>query len=646
MDKKRSKTRGDGPERVLRPQPEHIELLQRHMERLADRNPGQEIARQDYKELYSFLAVQKITFLYDDELFEHLIFVDHHKTGIPEEALDAFMVLDQGEEIELKLFQFKFRQAYDGGISTKDLFAFVDRMNRIFLRQNLLEKSAIEGFNVVFNKLNEVRANNKRAKRTRVQCYYIVNGQNVSPNDFGKIDEIRQIFAPDRQSYGFTFETYGGIEICDLIVKGRVPIQEEVIELLEERGPEPILFHEIGKNPNGMPIKVLVGYTNVNQLVRLVDRYSNNELFEMNVRYFLGASRDVNSRIIDTVTSDQSIWFGFMNNGVSITAERVVVDQGGGAKKVKLHLSNMQIINGCQTVNALYHAKYSEELKDKFQGNSSVMVRIYEIEPDNRQFLNALIVATNAQNAIRPQDLLANDPVQKALERAFAAFGVIYERKAGDSVGKGVQRMVLSKEDAGLSFWAILEGKPEKLRGGPSRREFFGRGKDYFRVFNLFGDELSDDDLELQFKQTTEDYELNAIGRQRALEMFFAWRLDQAVDQKIAKVRSKDERGTLRKGRYFISRLIFVAREKDVRSEMVASGLQSPGHEQILRVRNLADKLVTELFGEASSRFKDGLQSFVQAKSTNIDAALKHPDLIGKLESTLIESQQDLLRLS
>ena len=35
-----------------------------------------------------------------------------------------------------------------------------------------------------------------------------------------------------------------------------------------------------------MPVQVLVGFANVNQLIRLVDRYSNNELFEKNVRLF------------------------------------------------------------------------------------------------------------------------------------------------------------------------------------------------------------------------------------------------------------------------------------------------------------------------------------------------------------------------
>jgi hypothetical protein len=55
-----------------------------------------------------------------------------------------------------------------------------------------------------------------------------------------------------------------------------------------------------------MPLQVLVGFVNVNQLVRLVDRYSNNELFEKNVRFFLGTGKEVNQRIIETITGNQS----------------------------------------------------------------------------------------------------------------------------------------------------------------------------------------------------------------------------------------------------------------------------------------------------------------------------------------------------
>ena len=282
------------------------------------------IKSDNFADLFIYLAIQKITYLYDDELFEGLKFVDHKKTGKSEESLDAYLVLDQGDEIQLKLFQFKFREGYDGGISTKELYAFVDRMNRVFLRGDLQDAKTLEAFKEVRVALDEAREGNKRA-RTRIQCYYIVNGQNVSRTDADKVQEIRDTFSHDRQTFGFTFETYGGVDIYSLCAHGRVPIQDEILDLNYEMGDRSFMHHKIGANPNGMPEQVLVGFANVNQLIRLVDRYSNNELFEKNVRLFLGTGEEVNRRIIETVTGNQSVWFGFMNNGVSMTADALEV---------------------------------------------------------------------------------------------------------------------------------------------------------------------------------------------------------------------------------------------------------------------------------------------------------------------------------
>jgi len=109
-----------------------------------------------------------------------LTFTDHQRTGKQEELLDAYLILDHGTEIELKLFQFKYPENLKGGLSTKDLHAFVDRMNRVFLRTDLQDEKTLETYAGVCRALDEARKTNRRVKLVRIQCYYIVNGQNVS----------------------------------------------------------------------------------------------------------------------------------------------------------------------------------------------------------------------------------------------------------------------------------------------------------------------------------------------------------------------------------------------------------------------------------------------------------------------------------
>lgn len=612
--------------------------LEEQMRRLADRNPSCGIAPKDHKRLFQYLAVKKITYLYDDELFELLTSVDTKQTGKSEELLDAYLLLDVGNEIQLKLFQFKFNKNYDSGISTKELYAFVDRMNRVFLKGDLQDEKTLEAFKEVREALEIARATNPRA-RTRVQCYYIVNGQNISPTDAGKLQEIRDAFAHDRQTHGFTFETYGGVDIYNLCALGRVPIHQETLELDYDRGDKSILHHDIGRNSNGMPKQVVVGFVNVNQLIRLVDRYSNNELFEKNVRLFLGTKKDVNRNIIQTITSNESAWFGFMNNGVSITADSVQVDMPSSGGKVKMRLNNMQIINGCQTVNALYHAKYSEGLKDRFQGNSSVMVRVYQVDPDNKTFLDKLIVATNSQNGIRPEDLLSNDSIQRNLQTIYHEYGIGYERKEGEDLPRHNYHISFTKEQAGLAYLGVIEGQCSKLRNSLSRREFFREGENYFRVFNLRGEEG-----ETEPGQLSDDFEPNEDSNRRALEILAARAMETECRGGIAAVGDKKERGALRKGAYYIARIAYLMNETTIKEE-IDQAVKSKEREPNLAsgVIEKASMAAIETFAAAYRLFLLTLEDYLEEHEGNEDAALKNTAFARKIdEAAHSEHAKDL----
>ena len=596
-----------------------IDFLKERMLHLAQRNPSAKLDPNDYRRLYYYLAAQKITSLYDDELFEKMDIVDNNLTGKQEELLDAYMVLDVGDEIHLKLFQFKFTEKWDGGISTKELYAFVDRMNRVFQRGDLQDERTLEAFKEVRLALEEARKANKKAKRTCVHCYYIVNGQNVSPTDAGKVQEIRDVFSHDRQNYGFFFETYGGVDLYELCAFGRIPIQDETLELNYDMGDRSFLHHNIGTNPNGMPEQVLVGFVNVNQLIRLVDRYGNNELFEKNVRLFLGAGKEVNRKIIETVTSNQSAWFGFMNNGVSITSDTVVVDSVPSGKKVKLSLNNMQIINGCQTVNALYHAKYNPELKDSFQGNSNVMVRIYQVDSKkNRPFLDALIIATNSQNAIRPEDLLSNDAIQCAIQKVYQDYGVGYERKEGEILPEHGHLMIFSKEQAAMAYMGVYEGSCSKLRNSLSRREFFRQGHDYFRVFNLRGETGEDPD------RLPDDFTPGGPAYLRALQIFAARVMEEACREKIVQIKDKLKKGSLRKGAYYLARIVYVAGRNAIDAEIGQAAKNEPKADIAKKLKTLLAGRVESCYAAAQKVFEKALAEYLKKEGGNEDAALKN----------------------
>ena len=598
------------------------------MSHLAKRNPSWKINPDNYGDLFIYLAIQKITYLYDDELFEGLRFVDHKKTGKSEELLDAYLILDQGDEIQLKLFQFKFKEDYGGGISTKELYAFVDRMNRVFLRGDLQEPETLEAFKEVREALDEVMRSRKRKPRARIQCYYIVNGQNISPTDADKVQEIRDTFAHDRQTYGFTFETYGGVDIHSLCVYGRIPIQEESLDLNYEMKDGSILHHDIGDNPNGMPEQVVIGFVNVNQLIRLVDRYNNNELFEKNVRLFLGESKEVNRRIIETITGNQSPWFGFMNNGVSITADEVEVHLPPSKQKVKVRLKGIQIINGCQTVNALYHAKYAPELKDRFQGNSSVMVRIYQVAPKKKDFLNALIIATNSQNAIRPEDLLSNDKIQRILQEMYRDYNIGYERKEGENLPDHAYLRTFSKEQAGMAYLAVFWGKCSKLRNSLSRREFFRQGEDYYRAFNL-----REPDGDTLPSPLPEDFTAAEPANRKALQILAARCLEEGCRSGIADIKDKKRRGSLRKGAFYLARIIYLKKQEEIDNQIEKTSGQERKADIARKLIDSISEIVPETFNDAIEVFSKALEDYLKKEGGNEDAALKNSAFATKVDN-------------
>lgn len=601
-----------------------VSQLKGRMDRLAGRNPDWEINRRKfpsetdyYRRLFFYFVAQKLTWLYEDELFDKLVVTDRSATGKGEELLDAYMVLDHGNEIHLNLFQLKFTEKFDGGISTKELFAFVQRMNTVFLHGDLADRSVLEAYENARAAFAAVCESNHKAV-PRIHCYYVVNGQGVSSTDAAKVEEIRETFKADRHNYGFTFEAYGGLDLYHLVELGRVPIQDEILEVAADQKPAALLHHYIGENRKAMPTRVLIGFVNVNQLIRLVDRYSNNELFEKNVRLFLGLDKEVNRGIIDTITSDRNNWFAFMNNGVSITADKVTEMRPIQSGTVRVKLENMQIINGCQTVNSLYRAKFDGATRDRFQGNSSVMVRIYEIEQRNTEFMEALIRATNSQNAIRAEDLMANDPVQIRLQTLLREYRIGYERKEGEALPCNGYTIVFTKEDAALAYLASFRGHSARLWGSLGRAKLFRREEEYRGIF------------------PTEILEDDQVAQQRALELAAAYVVLSECRTLALKPSGSHKKVILRKARYYLARAVFKMAERQIRSSVESLAKKPPSAKEAGVLIKLVRSQVQAQFTKATQVLEDAFAEFQKTRSGDLDTALKN-EAFAQLVATALD---------
>lgn len=118
------------------------------------------------------------------------------------------------------------------------------------------------------------------------------------------------------------------------------------------------------------------------------DKNIREEVFDENVRAFLGESNAVNKSISETIHSDRAKQFAVLNNGVTIISPEIAIQSN---TKV-MHLTNYQIINGCQTTNTLF------ENYNDLDDNIELVVKI--IESQDTDVGIEVVTATNNQTAV------------------------------------------------------------------------------------------------------------------------------------------------------------------------------------------------------------------------------------------------------
>ena len=136
-----------------------------------------------------------------------------------------------------------------------------------------------------------------------------------------------------------------------------------------------------------------------------------DQLYEKNVRQFLGGRRKINRGIAQTLQSSPEI-FGLYNNGITI----VVSDFSTDATGMACLLSDPYVVNGCQTTKTIWEV-LNQRLEAGGTGQSSVTndwrvraqrgVVVTKIVKGDSASINNITRYTNSQTAVREQDFLA-----------------------------------------------------------------------------------------------------------------------------------------------------------------------------------------------------------------------------------------------
>ncbi len=170
-----------------------------------------------------------------------------------------------------------------------------------------------------------------------------------------------------------------------------------------------------GLVPSGKDL--LVGATTLNDLYEFLKAYRNktgdlDQIYEKNVRRFLGGRGKVNKGIADTLRHAPE-QFGLYNNGITL----VVTDFSSMANG-EYNLVEPFIVNGCQTTRTIWDVCRSKleaggtgsspELEDweRRMHQGVVVTKIVRVGDRGEGLVQAITRYTNSQNAVREKDFV------------------------------------------------------------------------------------------------------------------------------------------------------------------------------------------------------------------------------------------------
>ncbi|MER2174980.1 MAG: AIPR family protein [Carnobacterium sp.] len=197
-------------------------------------------------------------------------------------------------------------------------------------------------------------------------------------------------------------------------------------------------------------------------------------LFESNIRDYQNKT-EVNKSIETTLSNPlitQDFWW--LNNGITILA-----DVGSLTGKT-FSLENIQIVNGLQTSYSIYNA-FKNNKAALMNDERTIFCKIIITEEEESR--DAIIKATNSQNAVSPSLLRSTDNIQRDIEQYFQMNNFYYDRRKNYYKNKGKDtKRIISINYLAQALTAILKSSPSRARTSPT--VLTKKDDDYKSLFN------------------------------------------------------------------------------------------------------------------------------------------------------------------
>lgn len=230
----------------------------------------------------------------------------------------------------------------------------------------------------------------------------------ISEQDRRALDDIK-IVGRERISDNFDVEDISLVTIWEAMVK-------DMLKSLSVNISGQFVDQEAG---------LLVGMVSLVDLFKFLVEYKTktgnlDQLYEKNVRQFLGSRRKVNRGIVNTLNKNPKL-FGLYNNGITIVVSNYLKSPADD-NTVEVH--DPYVVNGCQTTRTIWQvldgklypdgSARSDALNEwrEHVGQGGVIAKIVK---SGEADIVDITRFTNSQNAVRAQDFIA-------LETGFSDF--------------------------------------------------------------------------------------------------------------------------------------------------------------------------------------------------------------------------------
>lgn len=409
--------------------------------------------------LASAIELDDVTTGKDDDGTDGIAVIVNEEHIVSAEDAEAIFAHDRrNNDVEVVFVQAKTSESFDLG----DFLKFKESVLRFFTQDpygaiSELQQDARAAFDVVIKNVPKIRYG-----KPSVSAAFVTTGMYTAPKELegAKDDMIRQLKGLGLfQNVEVRF--MGRDDLVDAWVASYSGIEASLMMNSSASLPKIAGIDEAY-------LVVVKAKDYVENLLVGDDGSIRGQLFEENVRHFLGAENTVNAQIAETLKdADSKTRFPVLNNGVTLVSPDVRV-QG-----TTLHISNFQIVNGCQTSHVLY------ENRDLL--TEDLMLTLKVVETTDEDVFSELVRATNSQSRIEESQFLSLSPIAKRVEAYFNTYEgqdgrLFFERRDRQYVGKGISAIrVVSLHNAAKCVCAMFIRRPDLAFKYPKQMyEHFG----------------------------------------------------------------------------------------------------------------------------------------------------------------------------